>query len=65
MLLPESQRGGRWQKKALIVLITGAVTLRAVSGQGLVLFTAIFQGPEKQKNEATRAVTSQDVRVLG
>jgi len=47
MLLPESWRGGRGDEKALIVLTTGAVTLRAVSDQGLILFTAIFQGPEK------------------
>lgn len=47
MLLPESWRGGRREEKALIVLTAGAVTLRAVSNQGLILFIATFQGPEK------------------
>lgn len=47
MLLPESWRGGRGEEKASTVLTTGAVTLRAVSDQGLIQFTAIFQGPQK------------------
>ena len=42
MLLPKSWRGGRGEEKALTVLTAGAVTFRAVSNQGLILFTAMF-----------------------